>query len=155
MARDDVQARFLARLAKLGPLEPGACWPWPGKKTSAGYGQMRRHYAFVYTHRVSYEIAKGPIPAGRVIDHICRNKSCCNPAHLEAVTPRENYLRGADPRAQAHNMGTCTFGHPIAGDNVLIGVNGEGVGRPRCRRCMTDLNRKYAEQRRARRAEIL
>lgn len=90
------------------------CWWWIGCRTSLGYGrfsistQRRAQYA----HRFAYEMLRGPIPAGLTIDHLCRNSSCVNPAHLEAVTQGENVLRsplsssGANARKER-----CIRGH--------------------------------------------
>lgn len=81
--------------AKLTYKRDTACWIWNGATNGAGYGMIgigaKRK---VYVHRATYEIARGPIPSGMVLDHLCRNPSCCSPAHLEAVTNRENTLRG-------------------------------------------------------------
>lgn len=71
------------------------CWNWKGTINNVeGYGKMC-HGHQIYAHRVSYEIHKGPIPPGLYIDHLCRNRSCVNPDHLEAVTQAENNIRGA------------------------------------------------------------
>lgn len=70
------------------------CWLWAGGITAAGYGALRSDDGSVLlTHRFSYELHVGPIPDGLVIDHLCRNKRCCNPTHLEAVTQGENVVR--------------------------------------------------------------
>ena len=70
----------------------GPCWIWT-KSTNGKYGTIKVD-RFKYAHRFSYEIHKGPIPAGLVIDHLCRTWLCVNPDHLEAVTNRENLNRG-------------------------------------------------------------
>ncbi len=71
------------------------CWGWAGRIDGAGYGRWSRHLA----HRLSYEFHVGPIPEGLVIDHLCRNRSCVNPVHLEVVTQKVNVRRGVIARA--------------------------------------------------------
>lgn len=66
------------------------CWPWRGAIQSKGYGMVGHRLV----HRVVYELVHGPIPAGLTIDHLCRNRACANPSHLEAVTMKVNYDRG-------------------------------------------------------------
>lgn len=72
----------------------------------------------VPVHRVAYEAAKGPIPEGLHIDHLCRNRACCNPDHLEAVTKRVNTLRGVGPTAQNSAKTHCKWGHEFTPENT-------------------------------------
>lgn len=78
------------------------CWEWTGAKTGAGYGHVLLNYKNVYAHRLSYELLVGPIPEGLVIDHVCRNRGCINPEHLEPVTPRENVMRAPKHVVHGH-----------------------------------------------------
>jgi len=82
----------------------GDCWVWTGSKDRAGYGRTWRSTAPFPAHRVAYELLVGPIPAGLVIDHLCRNPACVNPDHLEPVTHRVNILRGHAPSIRSHRM---------------------------------------------------
>ena len=77
--------RFDSRVDKSG-----TCWVWTATKTRDGYGRFRVGGRLVQAHRVSYEWARGPIPAGSQVDHRCFNKSCVNPEHLRAVTNKQN-----------------------------------------------------------------
>lgn len=79
--------------------ENGGCWPWQGFTDFNSYGRFSR---YGLAHRFAYEFLVGPIPKGLEIDHLCRNKSCVNPDHLEAVTHRENIRR--DYRARGYAM---------------------------------------------------
>ena len=69
------------------------CWHWRGAVTSSGYGCVAYEGRLWSTHRLAYELLSGPIPDGLQIDHLCRNKLCCNPQHLEPVTAQENRRR--------------------------------------------------------------
>ncbi len=71
------------------------CWLWKGAFTGAGYGQIYVNGKVVYTHRYAYTVIAGKaIPEGHDLDHLCRNRLCANPDHLEAVTRKENLRRG-------------------------------------------------------------
>lgn len=114
--------------------DPTGCWLWQGDKLPRGYGQFRFDNRHVLAHRFAYEMAKGAIPPGLVIDHLCRVTSCVNPDHLEAVTNAENLRRGVGPsltsarrRAQTH----CKRGHLFDEANTYWKPNGAR----RCRAC--------------------
>lgn len=97
---------------------PDACWPWLGA-LAHGYGSMRgADGRTTGAHRVIYQSMRGPIPDGLELDHLCRNRSCVNPAHLEPVTRIENARRIPSAIMRAHVNGTCTRGHPLTEDNT-------------------------------------
>ncbi len=73
------------------------CWEWLHAIQVRGYGVLRGRLA----HRVIYEAVRGPIPEGLQIDHLCENKRCVNPWHLEAVTLQENLRRYYEGRVPA------------------------------------------------------
>ena len=75
-------------------VDRSGCWLWQGAINNRGYGQIRIRGRLWLAHRAHYERAHGPIPAGLVLDHLCRVHACVNPAHLEAVTDTQNKRRG-------------------------------------------------------------
>ncbi|MFA6031136.1 MAG: HNH endonuclease signature motif containing protein [Elusimicrobiota bacterium] len=93
------------------------CWNWKGTITS-GYGQFKVGKRGYPAHRISYEIYKGRLPRGLEPDHTCRNRRCVNPAHLEAVTFKENLVRGLPFNNVCKPHDFCRKGHPMTGANV-------------------------------------
>ena len=100
------------------------CWNWTGSLSTSGYGQITGYVnnkkKNLISHRVVYEHYKGKIPRNYSIDHLCRNKLCQNPEHLEAVTQKENTLRGVSIVAINSYKTKCTNGHPYSGSNLLM-----------------------------------
>lgn len=84
------------------------CWVWQRTKNDQGYGQISRSGRMVYAHRVFYEEVRGAISDGLHLDHLCRVRPCVNPAHLEAVTCRENVGRGNTSRGR-HAVATLEW----------------------------------------------
>lgn len=118
--------------------QTGACWLWRGPVNSNGYGRLRWNERATYAHRIAYEIASGPIPDGLVIDHLCRQKNCVNPKHLEPVTALVNQLRGIKGVLTTH----CLNGHPYDEKNT-----GPVKGRPNGRYCRTCHREKMRKKR--------
>src|ERR1039458_3908152 len=99
--------------------DENVCWLWMGNKNWGGYGRISVKGRLTLVHRVAYELKRGPIPAAKKIDHLCRNRACINPKHLEVVTQAENIRRGqaaASKRAITH----CPQGHPYDDENTLM-----------------------------------
>jgi len=116
----------------------GLCWPWTGRVNRNGYGYFGRTTA----HRVAWEIARGPIPAGHDIDHICRNRACVRPSHLEPVTRSENIRRGIGPQVLSKMWAaqtTCKQGHSFDEMNTYRPPS----GRRMCRTCMNTASRDF------------
>lgn len=114
--------------------EGSGCWVWTGRtRGSRGgeYGDLVIDGRRVAAHRAAYEAAVGPIPDGLVIDHLCRNRLCCNPEHLEPVTPRVNVLRGDTIVARNAAKTHCQRGHAFDEANTIRTPD----NRRRCREC--------------------
>jgi hypothetical protein len=114
-----------------------ACWHWAASKDTHGYGHIRLDYKLTKAHRASYEHFVGPIPTELQLDHLCRNRGCVNPKHLEPVTVRENVLRGNGGGAHARKT-HCIHGHEYTPENTYkqTYVNKDGLQSGRsCREC--------------------
>ena len=123
--------RLLPRLK----FRPSGCLEWTGPVFASGYGTMNvdPEGTKMGVHRVAYEVAKGPIPKGLVIDHLCKNPRCCNAAHMEAVTTRENVRR----RTGGRDSASCAHGHPRTPENTIVRKG----GRVNCRPCKQEQER--------------
>ena len=151
--RTSPEARFWSMVSKDGPIpvhrpELGSCWTWVGNKGGSHTKYIRftlggRYGKTTSAHRFSYELANGPIPDGLTVDHLCRNTSCVNPSHLEAVTGRVNVLRGNTITAANAAKTHCKRGHPFTEENTRM----EGNGRlRRCRTCRREAQRVRRSQ---------
>ena len=142
-ARTPAHERVIRRIVRSDvPFAGEPCWIFTGSiNPVTGYGNVGIGYAGegnkrnTSTHRVMYEAHVGPIPLGMEIDHLCRVRSCCNPAHLEAVTHSENarrglagHKRGRQLRSQTH----CVHGHEYTEENTYRRAD----GRRMCRTCV-------------------
>jgi hypothetical protein len=101
------------------PATDDGCWVWMGTKMPNGYGHFWNDGKGVGAHRFSYETLSGPIPVGLTLDHLCRNKICVRPDHLEAVSQQENTLRSPIAPAAINARKThCIHGHALTADNL-------------------------------------
>lgn len=124
------------------------CWDWDGAHFKTGYAETWDGRRPLYAHRVSYELWVGPIPDGFVIDHLCRNRGCVNPEHLEAVSQRTNILRGTGMSARHAVKTHCPKGHEYTAENTY---NYPNKNSRECRVCMRERNRINLRNYRARR----
>jgi hypothetical protein len=125
--------RLVRQTDRSGPQfkNLGPCWIWTGAiRKSTGYGAFTIYIGPNKTrsttpHAIAYELSIGKVPEGLQLDHLCRNRICCNPDHLEPVTPKENILRGKGLASLNAKKTHCKEGHLLSGENLHI--NGKGA----------------------------
>jgi hypothetical protein len=125
----------------------GECWVWTKSRTANGYGTARFEGHGTTAHRVVYTLVKGPVPDDKDLDHLCRNRLCVNPDHLEIVDRRENLFRGLVARG-------CKNGHPYSAEGFSIVRRKDGTVENRCKLCHR-LRNKNAKRRRRELEELL
>lgn len=140
-----------ARSPNLDLIARDPCWISGLSSRADGYRQVRVGDRRLYAHRVTYEALVGPIPDGMELDHLCRVRPCCNPAHGDPVPRRENVLRGTSPAARHAVKTHCPRGHELSEGNLV-----PSMLRNKNRSCLTcsrlRANERYARQRRERQA---
>jgi len=145
----EVSPRVVERWHAKADTSGTGCWPWSGSvMQDSGYAQLHvklrdGRWSSTVAHRVAYEIYRGPIPPGRVLDHLCRNRACVNPNHLEAVDDRTNILRGTGWSARHARKTHCPQGH----EYDLLNTYVDKRGLRHCRACFRDRARAKREAR--------
>lgn len=115
------------------------CWFYAGHINSNGYGLVFSEGKRIYAHRVMYEAHKNGVPKGLQIDHLCRNRRCVNPEHLEPVSRKDNILRGNGLTAINARKTHCINGHPFDKMNTYIVIAGR-----KCRECIRiNMRKRY------------
>lgn len=127
---------------KVAVPDGDGCWIWQASIGRDGYGRFypgggAPSGVMVKAHRFSYELHVGPIPHDLDMDHLCRNRACVNPSHLEPVTRRENLLRGDTFPARNIAKTHCPKGHPYDQGNTYVTKQGHR----HCRTCHRDRER--------------
>lgn len=123
-----------SELLRRTALAEDGCWNWTGTVDRGGYGHLSIGAKYVQAHRFAYSLFVGPIAAGMTIDHLCKNRRCVNPDHLEVISLRENVLRSDGPCALNARKTECKNGHPLSGDNLRV-LYENGRRRRRCIAC--------------------
>lgn len=128
---------------------PNGCWNWTGGRQPNGYAQFNFGGTGVLVHRYAYKELIGPLVDGLTIDHLCRNRICVNPAHLEQVTYRENIFRGSNAAVMNSKKAVCQSGHELHGGNLYIHTDRGGGSHRYCRQCNKERMRKWRRKKRS------
>lgn len=142
--RIDASIRFSASVAVD---HAGDCHVWTKYRDKHGYGRFWDGSRMTRAHVFAWVKMHGPVPAGLELDHLCRNRACCNPAHLDAVTHRVNMLRGGGCGSENAAKTHCSRGHLFSAENTYIRPGDAGRG---CRACGTEAAKRYKARKRAR-----
>ena len=118
------------------------CRVWLGRTVASGYGQIRFRSKSTYIHRLALYMHGLSIPEGHEVDHLCRNRRCCNPDHLEVVTKRENIMRSTNFSALKARQTHCIHGHELSGRNLVVRRNGTRS----CRQCKLNATQRWYDK---------
>lgn len=129
-----------ARIREKFEVDSNGCWVWTANMDRHGYGAIKVDNRDWRAHRAAYLVFRGPIPDGMVLDHLCRNRACVNPDHLEPVTNKENILRGTSEQAINSRKTHCKNGHEFTPENIYRHNPRDGR---RCRKCRDEAAQRY------------
>lgn len=134
--------RFYEKVNKLGPIpehrpDLGPCWIWLAHMNK-GYGIIGMRGINYFAHRIAFTLDNETIPDGMTLDHLCKNRACVNPSHLEPVTIKINVLRGESGPAINSRKTMCDHGHEFTPENTRITAHGR-----ECKKCKRIHDLKY------------
>lgn len=118
------------------------CSNWRGAIDAYGYGRLNLNGKWAMIHRVAWIYENGPVPDGKQLDHLCRNRKCIRLSHLQAVSAELNILRGISPSAINARKTHCIKGHELSGQNIFIRHR---PNRPDSRMCL-QCSREWAKK---------
>ena len=126
MTMGPVPIPAIDRLMRRVVVDSSGCWLAPTAKGDRGYSFIStrvggRKVRRECSHRVAFEWARGRIPSGLCLDHLCRQRNCVNPWHLRAVTTRENVLAKGSESIPKQNIEKthCKWGHEFTHENTI------------------------------------
>ena len=148
----NINDRFWSKVDK--DIKKKECWIWIAGKDKDGYGNFTdKNNRMVKAHRFSYELMFGKIPKGLVSDHLCRNRSCVNPFHIEIVTIKENNRRSLCMSGVNARKTHCIRGHEFSKENINERIESSGITR-RCKQCIKIRGKEYKLMLKKRREKI-
>lgn len=143
---DDLYAWMPRFMASFEMAPESSCWTWRGTiNPTSGYGVFQFGGEYFMAHRLVVGVYLGDIPDGLEPDHLCRNRRCVNPHHLQLVTYSENFVRGLPYRKRAHPPDACAHGHALTPENTYVAPRGTRD----CRACGRDRSARYHAKQRA------
>lgn len=119
-----------------------SCWIWTGYIDKDGYGMLTDRSRYL-VHRISYQLYNGKIIDNMVIDHLCKNRKCVNPNHLDMITKQENNLRSSSPSSINIRKKKCKHGHILTNENTYIQKFTYRKPRRLCRKCISITCKKW------------